>query len=134
MRICVDTSVWSLALRRRNHDGGESAETLRALIADGARIVLLGVIVQEILSGLTEKTVFDRLADYLSAFPLVDLGRDDYIRAAALRNQCRSQGIQASTIDFLNASTCIEYDLSLLTKDKDFSRIRSVSGLKLLGR
>ena len=119
MRICVDTSVWSLALRRKAGSESEEVETLRRLIANGERIVLLGVIVQELLSGISEETVFDRLAEYLSAFPLLDLTRDDYVRAAALGNRCRAQGIQASTIDFLIASTCVEHELALFTQDRE---------------
>jgi predicted nucleic acid-binding protein len=48
----VDTSVWSLALRRNTpNDALSIVNILRDLIADG-RVVLLGVIRQEVLSAV----------------------------------------------------------------------------------
>lgn len=132
MRILVDTSVWSMALRRKQNSANEAADKLRSLIDGGEQIFLLGVILQEILSGIADKALFDRLADYLAAFPLVELGREAYVAAAELRNKCRKNGIQAGTIDFLIASTCIEKGLLLFTLDKDFEAIASLGGLKLL--
>ena len=50
MSVIVDTSVWSLALRRRTPPASSPAVTLlRDLITDD-RVILLGAIRQEILS------------------------------------------------------------------------------------
>jgi hypothetical protein len=52
MNVIVDTVVWSLALRRNTpNDEIEIVNILRDLITDG-RVVLLGVIRQEVLSGV----------------------------------------------------------------------------------
>ena len=132
MRILVDTPVWSVALRRKQGPAGEAADKLRQLIEGGEQIFLLGVILQEILSGVADKTLFNRLVDYLAAFPLIELGREAYVAAAEIRNKCRKSGIQAGTIDFLIASTCIEKGLLLFTLDKDFEAMAPLCGLELL--
>lgn len=132
MRILVDTSVWSMALRRKESPANEAADKLRLLIDAGEQIFLLGVVLQEILSGIADKALFDRLDDYLAAFPLVELGRDAYVAAAELRNKCKKSGVQAGTIDFLIASTCVEKGLLLFTLDRDFAAIAPLCGLELL--
>jgi len=54
MKVVVDTSVWSLALRRnRTQEEPPQVLSLRELIADN-RVSLLGVIRQEVLSGIRE--------------------------------------------------------------------------------
>lgn len=129
----VDTSVWSLALRRKQGYQSDTIDQLRQFIDQGERIFLLGVIVQELLSGITSAELFKQTAEYLAAFPLINLERQDYVEAARLRNNCRRRGIGAGAIDFLIASACIENDLLLFSNDKDFEAIASVSRLKLIG-
>lgn len=54
MKVVVDTSVWSLALRRNQiQEDLPQVLSLRELIADG-RVALLGAIRQEVLSGVRE--------------------------------------------------------------------------------
>lgn len=131
MKILVDTSVWSLALRRKDVKQKSEVRKLEALIKNGEQIYILGIILQEILSGIKDERLFNKLADYLSAFPLIELTRKDYIKAAQLRNICMKKGISASTIDFLIASICIGKDMLLFSADSDFQHIARVSNLKL---
>ncbi len=73
MRVIVDTSIWSLALRRNTPDDAvDIINHFRDLITDG-RVVLLGVIRQEILSGIRHLEQFTRLRDHLCAFPNLEL-------------------------------------------------------------
>ncbi|NEP11920.1 MAG: hypothetical protein F6K14_17270 [Symploca sp. SIO2C1] len=77
MNVLVDTSVWSLALRRNSpHDAIDIVNLLRDLIADG-KVVLLGAIRQEVLSGIRHQEQFARLRDYLRAFPDLELTTED---------------------------------------------------------
>jgi predicted nucleic acid-binding protein len=78
MKTVVDTSVWSLALRR-NRVSETNAEVLllRELIGDG-RVTLLGEIRQELLSGIRNVEQYERLRDYLRAFPNLEILIDDY--------------------------------------------------------
>lgn len=132
MRILVDTSVWSLALRRKKDANSSAADLLKDYIETGEHVCLIGIILQEILSGITNDKLFSHLEDHLSAFPLVAVEREDYIRAARLRNDCKKKGVQVGTIDALIAAVCIENDLLLLSTDKDFQLIANNSDLKLI--
>jgi len=68
MNVVVDTSVWSLALRRNTpHNAISIVNILRDLIVDG-RVVLLGVIGQEVLSGIRYSEQFIRVARLSSRF------------------------------------------------------------------
>lgn len=132
MNVIVDTSVWSLAFRRTRPEQTLPLQKLTRLIQEGESIFLLGVILQELLQGLQSRKDFNRLLDKLSAFPVIEPRRKDYVKAARLRNQCAAKGVQAGTIDFLIAAICIEYGCLLLTTDLDFEAIARHSTLKLL--
>jgi hypothetical protein len=124
MNVVVDTSVWSLALRRNTpNDATSIVNILRDLIADG-RVVLLGVIRQEVLSGIRYSEQFIRLRDYLRAFPDLELTTEDYELAAEFFNTCRSNGVQGSNTDFLLCAVAHRRGYSILTTDKDFENFR----------
>ena len=76
MRVIVDTSVWSAALRkplRPEREPQAAAHRLRHMIEDGDQILLLGVILQEILQGIREPRAFEKIHRYLEAFPILPL-------------------------------------------------------------
>lgn len=131
MKVIVDTSIWSLALRRQGHIQNPDAETLKKIIKDGEDIYLIGIILQEILQGIRKAEDFARLKKYLNAFPLLEIKREPYIKAAELKNHLSKKGVQISTIDALIASATIANDCCLYTNDKDFDHIAKHSQLKL---
>ena len=119
MSVLVDTSVWSLALRRRHFPQDPAILELRELISEG-RAHLIGAIRQEILSGIREKLHFERLRDHLREFPDLPVKIVDYERGAEFLNLCRSHGIQGSNTDFLICAVAIRFGMTILTTDKDF--------------
>lgn len=124
MNVVVDTSVWSLALRRNTpNDAIVIVNVLRDLITDG-RVILLGAIRQELLSGVRYTEQFERLRDYLRAFPDIELTSEDYELAAEFFNTCRSNGVQGSNTDFLICAVANRRGYSILTTDKDFENFR----------
>lgn len=124
VNLIVDTSVWSLFLRRKNVDeDNPHVLQLRQHIENQDCIHLVGIVLQELLDGLKSPKHFDLLLGYFDSFPLIDLIRDDFIEAARLKIKCRSKGIQAGSIDFLIAATAINRNYPLLTTDKDFRYI-----------
>lgn len=131
MRILVDTSVWSLALRRKKDIEHNAVNLLREFIEDGEDLFLIGVILQEVLSGILDEKPFVQLEDQLLAFPMIDLKRQDYVNAARLRNTYKKKGVQIGTIDALIAAVCIKNNLVLLSTDKDFEQIAENSELQL---
>ena len=125
MNVIVDSSVWSLALRRNTtNDAIAIVNVLRDLIADG-RVVLLGAIRQEVLSGVRYKEQFTRLQQYLRAFPDLDLTTEDFELAAEFFNTCRSNGVQGSNTDFLLCAVAHRRGYSIFTTDKEFENFRS---------
>ena len=130
MSVIVDTSVWSLALRRNAPDAA-IVDQLRALILENEAIIL-GAIRQEILSGLRTSEQFIRLRDYLRAFPDLTLEQDDYEIAAEFFNICRRSGIQGSNTDFLICAVAHRRNHSILTTDQDFSNFQTCLPIVLL--
>ncbi|MBG0749167.1 MAG: PIN domain-containing protein [Planktothrix agardhii KL2] len=125
MNVLVDSSVWSLALRRNTtNEAIVIVNVLRDLIADG-RVVLLGAIRQEVLSGVRYKEQFSRLQEYLRAFPDLELTTEDFELAAEFFNTCRTKGVQGSNTDFLLCAVAHRRGYSIFTTDKDFENFRS---------
>lgn len=124
MKVLVDTPVWSLAFRRRS-PAHPSVDELRRLIVAG-RATIVGPIRQEILCGIREASVFERLRDRLEAFPDEALTTADYELAAEFFNACRAKGLQGSNTDFLLCAASVRHRIPLLTTDGDFVRYASV--------
>jgi predicted nucleic acid-binding protein len=120
VKVLVDTSVWSLALRRTQQKERSEAAELRRLIAD-QRVEIIGPIRQEILSGIPEPSHFENLEERLSAFPDVPIRTEDYVTAAKFFNRCRSKGIQGANTDFLICAVAARNEFAIFTTDKDFA-------------
>lgn len=131
MNLFVDTSVWSLMLRRdRPVDVPQVGALMHALEA-GQRIVTTGLVLQELLQGFSGPKARDQIVDRFAAFPLLVPDREDHIAAADLRNVCRKRGVQVGTIDALLGRLCIRHDLTLLTTDEDFLHLAKHCELRL---
>jgi predicted nucleic acid-binding protein len=125
VRVLVDTTIWSLALRRRqgsrNTEEARLVQAWEELVRDG-RIVLLGLIRQEILSGIADARQFERLRDALAAFPDEDILTADHVRAAEHFNRCRAAGIAGSPVDFVICAAAERLAAPIFTTDLDFPR------------
>ena len=125
MRVLVDTTIWSLALRRRpagpNPDETRLVEAWEELVADG-RIVVLGLIRQEILSGIASESQFERVREALAAFPDEVIVTADHVRAAGQFNRCRTAGVAGSPVDFLICAVAERLAVPIFTTDRDFER------------
>ena len=134
MSLFVDTSIWSLALRRDSPAPGPEVRALVHAIEGGETLLTTGLVLQELLQGFSGPKSRDQILDRFSSIPLLVPDRDDHVRAAELRNHCRRSGVQVGTIDALLAQLCIRHDLTMLTADDDFTRIADHSKLKLWNR
>ncbi len=131
MMVLVDTSIWSQALRRRRFNPDSAAVKLLTRLIHEFRVVMIGPIRQELLSGMRDKKQFERLQDKLRAFPDHALEHQDYETAAEFFNICRAKGIQGSNTDFLLCAIAHRYSLELLSADRDFSKFRQHLAFKL---
>jgi predicted nucleic acid-binding protein len=119
MRVLIDTSIWSLALRRTGHIHSPEAVELKRLITNHL-VEIIGPIRQEILSGVRDQSQFDQLESHLTSFPDLLLLSEDYVTAAKFFNLCSSKGIQGSNTDFLICAVAVRHDFAVFTTDGDF--------------
>lgn len=131
MKVLVDTTVWSLALRRKKGFESSQAWLLRELIKD-SRAVLIGAIRQEILSGIRDRAQYESLKARLRSFPDIQLDLQDYELAADFCNICRQNGIQGSNTDFLICAVANRRDHAILTTDRDFDHFSQHLPIRLL--
>ena len=130
MKVIVDTSIWSLALRREAQESSAQVQELRHLIHDH-RVQMIGPIRQEILSGIRSESQFKKLQKHLESFPDLPLLTEDYVTAAKYFNRCRSKGIQGSNTDFLICAMAVRNNFSIFTTEKDFELFSKQIGIVL---
>lgn len=134
MKVLVDTSMWSLALRRKSTDLNQQEHRLTQHLAElirHDRVVVIGPVRQELLSGIRSVLAFERLKRRLRDYDDEPLTSADYESAAALGNTCRTAGIPGSAIDFLICAAADRRDLAIFTTDRDFSRYAAAIPVKL---
>ena len=129
--VVVDTSVFSLFLRRDQALQNEYLELFLDLF-ERNQIVLLGVVYQELLSGIRHEEQFNRLVDVLGGFDINYAGKADHLTDARFYNICRSNGIQGSSIDFLICAMSAEREHHILTLDQDFDQYAEYLPISLL--
>jgi len=121
MNVLVDTSLWSLALRKRPKTVEENrlVSELTELIGE-MRVVMIGPIRQELLSGISDKKTFESLKEKLRAFDDQELKTEHFELAAAFSNTCRRAGVQGSHTDSLICAFSALDNCEIFTLDKDF--------------
>lgn len=105
MKLLVDTSVWSLALRCKdagslNPDEQKLKAELIQAIRDG-RVAMLGLIGQELLSGIKEMAQFDKVKAALDSYLDEPINTADHEYTARIYHECRNEGVEAGTVDIL---------------------------------
>lgn len=131
MSLFVDTSVWSLTLRRDAASSAPEVGTLARALGTGEPVFTTGLVLQELLQGFSGPKAREQIIERFTALPLLIPDRNDHVHAAELRNTCRRAGLQIGTIDALLAQLCIRYRLTLLTTDRDFHQAASHTALKV---
>lgn len=125
MKVLVDTSVWSLTLRRRlerlSVEQHRISEELSELVREH-RVAMVGPVRQELLSGVKVQRTFERLRQALRAFPDEALTTQDFEEAARANNRCRAAGVAGSAIDFLLCAVALRRSLAIFSTDRDFER------------
>jgi hypothetical protein len=125
MNILIDTSVWSFALRRKKESLSTTEKStvaeLSELIREG-RARIIGLVRQELLSGIKSAEQYEKLRVYLRAFPDEVVDTADYEEAAKAGNRCRATGVVVSIVDILLCAVAIRREWAIFTTDPDFSR------------
>ena len=128
--VIVDTSVWSLALRRKQPVSDAATIELARLI-DAGDALIAGPIRQDLLSGIASQAQFKLVRERLEAFQDIPIETADYERAALCFNQCRTQGIQGSNTDYLICALALRLGLPVFSADRDFPRYAKILRVRL---
>jgi predicted nucleic acid-binding protein len=125
--ILVDSSVW---IDFFSSSPGRAGAELRRMIEEAEPFALTGVVVAEVLQGLTRDT--RRIEQYLAQWEMLEPhGFETYREAAAIYRAARAKGITPTTIDTVIAAIALDHNASVFTLDQDFSRIARIARLAL---
>jgi predicted nucleic acid-binding protein len=134
MNVLIDTSVWSLALRRKNESLSTNERLLVAelseLIREG-RARMIGLVRQELLSGIRVAEQYEKLRLHLRSFPDEVVDTSDYEEAAKAGNRCRAKGVVVSIVDILLCAVANKRLWAIFTTDPDFSNYAKVLTLRI---
>ena len=134
MNVLIDTSVWSLALRRKNESLSMNERFLVAelseLIQEG-RARMIGLVRQELLSGIKATEQYEKLRLHLRSFPDEVVDTSDYEEAAKAGNRCRAKGVVVSIVDILLCAVANKRLWTIFTTDPDFSNYAKVLPLRI---
>jgi predicted nucleic acid-binding protein len=129
LKVLVDTSVWSLMLRRNpatlNVSEKQFVGELQDLVND-SRAAMIGAIRQELLSGIKHNDQFQALRAKLSVFDDVEITTAEYESAAAAANKCMTAGVPTTSIDVLICAVALERAWPIFTNDKGFAQFQKV--------
>ena len=95
--------------------------SLKEAIQDG-RVVIVGPIRQEVLSGIKDSAQYEKLRIALEAFPDEQITTLHYEEAARLFNLCRSRGVECGSIDILICAVAVRMQFDILTYDQGLMR------------
>jgi predicted nucleic acid-binding protein len=125
--ILVDSSVW---IDFFSSSPGRAGAELKRMIADAEPFALTGLVVTEILQGLTRNV--SQIEQFLSLWQMLEpRGFSTYREAASISRLARSKGISLTTVDALIAAIALEHRATVFTLDQDFSRIARITSLRL---
>jgi predicted nucleic acid-binding protein len=110
-----------------DNDPGRDLEILTSALIAGD-VVLPPVVLTEMLS---DPKLPDHHRTTLTTLPLLPLLPDYWLRAAATRALILRRGLRARLADTLIAQSCIDHDVALITRDRDFRHFAKHGGLKL---
>ena len=124
--VLVDSSV-VIDFLNRNHYKDE----ITKLIVE-EQIVTTPVIIMEVLQGIKDDKVYDRVKAFMDSIPIISADYDDHILSANIYRECRKKGKTIrKSIDCLIASISINHNLILFANDKDFKHITECFNLRL---
>jgi predicted nucleic acid-binding protein len=108
-------------------DTGPDLDILKNAITAGD-VVLPPVVLAEILC---DPKLPEQHRATMLALPMLDLLPNYWQRTGATRATLLKRGLRARLADALIAQSCIDHDVALITRDRDFRNFAKHCGLKL---
>jgi predicted nucleic acid-binding protein len=121
--VLIDSSVWSLALRRRRRDLNPNELKLyyewERLVLDG-QAALIGPIRQETVSGIASQREVQIVKQRLAVVKELQMPSDLFLLAADFFNACRAAGIAPGAIDMMICAAAHIHGTPIFSIDPDF--------------
>ncbi|MCB9497037.1 MAG: PIN domain-containing protein [Fibrobacteria bacterium] len=124
--VLVDTNIWSTFFRRNKPEDDRLRSNLEMLMREN-RILIIGPIRQEILTGIKDHGKYLLLKEYLRAYEDQPITTETYELAAQIANECAKTGIAMSSIDATIVAVIVSEGYEIYTYDQDFLRYRNVA-------
>jgi predicted nucleic acid-binding protein len=123
--IAADTSTWIAFFEG---DSGEDAQVLDKALED-RQVLMAPAVLTELLSdpGLPEA-----VAETLREIPLIEVKTGYWERAGVLRAKVLAKRRKARLGDALIAQTCLDRNVPLITRDRDFRAFTEAASLDLV--
>jgi hypothetical protein len=128
--IVVDSTVWIDFLEGR---GTGFDRHLTELVEDDAPIALVDIVYTEVLQGIRDEVMYQRMRVSLRAHPILrPRGLETFETAANLYRTARRRGLTIRrSVDCLIAATCLEAGAEIFHNDRDFDALARVSNLMI---
>ena len=123
--IAADTSTWIAFLEG---DPGSDVQLLDRALQD-RQVLMVPVVLTELLS---DPQLPPSLASTLADVPMIEIEAGFWQRAGALRAKVLSKRRKARLGDALIAQSCIDQDVPLITRDRDFRAFVDAAGLDII--
>ena len=123
--IAADTSTWIAFLEG---DNGSDVQLLDRALQD-RQVLMVPVVLTELLS---DPKLPASLANTLSDVPMIETEAGFWQRAGTLRAKVLSKRRKARLGDALIAQSCMDRDVPLLTRDRDFRAFVDAAGLDII--
>jgi predicted nucleic acid-binding protein len=121
--IAADTSSFVAYF---NGEAGTDVERVTSAMNSG-ELVLPPAVITELL---TDPRTASLEAD-LRSIVMLEIKEGYWLRAGLTRRTVQRHGLKAKVGDALIAQSCIDHDVALITRDKDFRHFARHCGLKL---
>ena len=123
--IAADTSTWIAYLEG---DAGEDVDLLDRALKD-RQALMVPAVLAELLS---DPELPAGVAETLSEIPLIEIAAGYWKRTGLLRAKALKRRRKARLGDALIAQSCIDTEILLLTRDRDFRAFTLAAGLDLV--
>jgi hypothetical protein len=125
--IAADTSTWIAFFQ-----GSQGTDKDTQLLDDALRdrqVLMVPVVLTELLS---DPKLPSQVAQVLSEIPMLEVGPGYWQRAGVLRSKVLAKRRKARLGDALIAQICINHDIPLLTRDRDFRAFAGAARLHMV--
>jgi predicted nucleic acid-binding protein len=122
--ICADTSSVVALLKG---DAGRDVELVRNALVDGTLVLALAS-VAELLS---DPAITPPIEESILDIPQLEVTPGYWERVGRLRARLMRHRFRPKLADSLIAQSCLDHDVLLVTRDRDFSPFQKLAGLRL---